>query len=115
MEQLNRIELRGYVGSIQTYPVGEKKMARFTLATSMAYKDKDGAAVIETTWHSVVAFENKSIQDLDKIEIGSKLYVSGRVRTNRFTGSDGVERTVYEVVASRIAPCEDGVSLACEM
>ena len=80
-----------------------------------AYKDKDGAAVIETTWHSVVAFENKSIQDLDKIEKGSKLYVSGRVRTNRFTGSDGVERTVYEVVASRIAPCEDGVSLACEM
>ena len=115
MEQLNRIELRGYVGSIQTYPVGEKKMARFTLATSMAYKDKDGAAVIETTWHSVVAFENKSIQDLDKIEKGSKLYVSGRLRNQKYTGNDDTERYSVEVVANRVVLVESDESLSYEL
>lgn len=115
MEQLNRIELRGYVGSITIYPAGERKMARFTLATSMAYKDKDGAAIIETTWHTCIAFENKSIQDLEKIEKGSKLYVCGRLRTNRYSGADGVERTVYEVIASRVTPYEDQATLACEI
>ena len=115
MEQLNRIELRGVVGNVRIQNVGERKVYHFNLATSRAYKDRSGNAVIETTWHNVVAWESEAFKDLDKVEKGSKLYVSGRVRTNRFTGSDGVERTVYEVVASRIAPCEDGVSLACEM
>ena len=44
MEQLNKIEIRGYVGSITVHHMGERDMARFTVATSTAYKDKDGGA-----------------------------------------------------------------------
>lgn len=40
--------------------------------------------------------------DFTAITKGAPVYVTGRIRTSRFTGSDGTEKTVYEVVASKI-------------
>lgn len=114
MEQLNKIELRGYVGSVIFHNSGEKLMARFTVATSTAYKDRDGGAVIDTTWHSVVAFENKNIQGLDQIKKGSKVYVCGRVRNTKYTGNDGVERTSSEILASKFLLIPDEETFSCE-
>ena len=115
MEQINRIELRGHVGSVntQTYPQG--KVSHFTVATDYAYKDRNGTPVIETTWHNVTAWENKGIVDLDRIEKGSKVYVNGRVRAQKFTGSDGIERTNYEVQAARVVLIDDTEILGNEM
>ena len=50
--------------------------------------------------------------DLTKIEKGAPLYVSGRVRTSKFTGSDGTEKQVYEVVANKIT-FEDPSPMQC--
>ena len=55
MEQLNRIEIRGVIGSLKLQTFSETVMARITVATNYAYKDKTGKAVIETNWHSIVA------------------------------------------------------------
>ncbi len=115
MENLNRIELRGVVGTVRCQQTAGKKLYKFTLATSRAFKDKNNAAVIETTWHQVVAWESASMPDLDKIEKGSKLYVSGRVHTREYTNSEDEEKSVFEVIANRVVPvdCEDG--LQCEI
>ena len=102
MEQLNRIELRGTVGSIRIQEISGANVANFTVATNLAYRDKDGCAIIETTWHNVTAWESKDIQDLDRIKKGSKVHLVGRIRNQRFCGSDGVERTMYEVVAKTV-------------
>jgi len=100
---MNRIELRGIVGSVKTQTVSGNKMSRFSVATSRAYKDKEGNAVIETTWHNVVAWESDRTKDLDLLRTGSKVFVAGRIRSQKFTGSDGVERTSFEVVASKVS------------
>lgn len=102
MEQLNRIELRGNVGNIRISEVGESKVARFSVATNFIYKGKDNEGVVETTWHNVVAWSGKGMPDFTAITKGAPVYVTGRIRTSRFTGSDGTEKTVYEVVASKI-------------
>lgn len=102
MEQLNRIELRGNVGNIRISEVGESKVARFSVATNFIYKGKDNEGVVETTWHNVVAWSGKGMSDFTAITKGAPVYVTGRIRTSRFTGSDGTEKTVYEVVASKI-------------
>ena len=102
MEQLNRIELRGNVGNIRISEVGESKVARFSVATNFIYKGKDTEGVVETTWHNVVAWSGKGMPDFTAITKGAPVYVTGRIRTSRFTGSDGTEKTVYEVVASKI-------------
>lgn len=102
MEQLNRIELRGNVGNIRISEVGESRVARFSVATNFIYKGKDNEGVVETTWHNVVAWSGKGMPDFTAITKGAPVYVTGRIRTSRFTGSDGTEKTVYEVVASKI-------------
>lgn len=106
MEQINRIEIRGYVGSVSYYNNTDRPMARMTVATSYAYKDREGGAVIETTWFSVIAWEGKGIAPLSKIAKGSKVQVTGRIRNQKFTGSDGQERTSSEVYANKLSIIE---------
>ena len=62
---------------------------------------------IGTTWHNVTAWESKDIQNLDRIEKGSKVHVVGRIRNQRFCGTDGVERTMCEVVARTVELIDD--------
>lgn len=102
MEQLNRIELKGTVGSIRVQTFSDKQVARISLVTNYVYKSKDGDPVIETTWHSISAWENKAFPDLASIQKGDRLYVVGRLRNQRFLGSDGVERTVCDVSAYKL-------------
>ena len=49
MEHLNRIELRGRVGTVRTNEVNGTKVANFSLVSEYLYKTRDGAAVSETT------------------------------------------------------------------
>ena len=102
MEQLNKIELRGNVGNVRISEVGGSRVARFSLATNFMYRGKDNEAVLETTWHNIVAWSGKGMPDFSSISKGAPVYVTGRLRTSRFTGNDGIERTVYEVIASKV-------------
>ena len=45
--------------------------------------------------------------DLDKIEKGMALYVTGRMRTVRYNGADGTEKLFYEVLAQKVKILED--------
>ena len=107
MEHINRIELQGRVGNIRTNIVADTRVANFSLATDYLYKTRDGAAISETTWHNVVAWSGKNMPDLDKIEKGTPLHLTGRLRTNRYTSADGTEKLFYEVLAYRIRRLED--------
>jgi len=115
MEQLNKIELRGVVGSVRIQTYDENKMARISLATNFAYKDRDGAAVIDTSWHHIVAWEGRNIQQLEKIVKGSRLYVVGRVRYQNYTGVDGVDRVATDILASRLSLLNDEEPMQYEM
>ena len=95
---LNRIELRGVVGSARTMKVSESEVTRFSVATDYFYKNKEGEAVVETTWHSVMAWD----KGLSELKRGDKVEVVGRIRNTRYTDSEGMERTSTEVVASEV-------------
>lgn len=115
MEQLNKVEIRGLVGSIKTQTFSQNIMSRITVATNYVYKDKAGAAVIETSWHNIIAWEGKNICDCAKIERGSKVYVQGRLKYNKYMTEDGQERQVTEIVATRLTLIDDDESLSYEM
>ena len=106
MEQLNKIELRGNVGNIRLESVGDQVGAPVSLGRTYAYKGKDGTPVIETTWHNIVAWSGKGMPDFKKILKGSCIYVTGRIRFQKFNGSDGTEKQYYEVLANRLAIIE---------
>ena len=114
MNQLNRVELIGYVGSCRETTVGESTILRFTVATNYAYKSKDGTPVIEVTWSSCVAF-GSSQRPLPAIQKGSRVHVIGRMRNVRMTGEDGFERTSTEVCVSGLELITDDECLELEI
>lgn len=115
MEQLNKVELRGTVGNVRVQTFNENRMVRFGLATNFAYKDREGAAVIDTSWHNVVAWEGRNIPDVGKIAKGARLHVFGRLRYQTYTGVDGIDRVGTDILANHIEVIEDSSPMAYEM
>lgn len=102
MDHINRIELQGRVGNVRMNEYNGSKVVNFSLVTELFYKTRDGGPMSETTWHNIVAWENREITDLHLIEKGAAVYVSGRLRSVRHTNQEGVEKTFYEVLANKI-------------
>lgn len=115
MEQLNRVQLRGIIGTVRTTNISGSLCARFSVATNYAYKAKDGTAVIETTWHNVSAFSSDKSCDLSSLSKGDKVEVTGRITNQRYVGEDGVDRTCCEVRASSVRKIETDEPLNLEM
>lgn len=115
MEQLNRVELRGLVGSVRLSIISGRKVANFTVATNYAYKSKDGTPQIDTEWHNVVAWENERFPELDQIHKGMRIYVVGRIHSQKFVGQDNVERLYQDIQATRLVFLDESDSFACEM
>lgn len=106
MEQLNKIEIRGIVGSVYVKDFVNAKVANISVATDYGYTTKDGSSVLETTWHYVTAWEGKDIQNLDQLKKGSGIHIIGRLRNRKYVATDGTERIAYEIVASKVEMIE---------
>ena len=115
MEQLNKVELKGIVGSVRIQTYEESRMARIGLATNYAYKDREGTAVIDTSWHNVIAWEGRNIQGLEKIGKGTKLHVIGRLRYQNYTGVDGIDRVGTDILANQVQIIDDPSQMSYEM
>lgn len=101
---INRIELRGNVGKDPSInDVGGSKVIKFPLATNETYKDRNGNPKIETTWHTIVAWEGKGMPDFNAIRKGMCVSVTGRIRNNKYTTQEGEEKYFTDVLASRVA------------
>lgn len=109
MEQLNKVELRGIVGTCHTQEYEDTIHASFAVATNYAYRDKDGTPIVETTWHSVAASEQKDnpVFDLAHLKMGDKVHILGRIQAHRYVTYDGSERTTYRILAQQISKVED--------
>ena len=102
METLNKVELRGFVGSCNTTTVGGTKTAQFSVATDYAYRDNSGCAIIETTWFNCRAFEGKDICNLDQLTRGAIVHLTGRLRCHRYQDAQGIDRAMYEVMVQKL-------------
>lgn len=99
---INRVELRGVVGTVRINETGEGRIVRFSLATNYVYRASDGMPVIETTWHSCIAFEGGHVIGLDRIVKGAAVHLTGRIRCLRFVDINNAERNETEIVADSL-------------
>ena len=102
MDYINRIELKGRVGTVRSNVVNGSRVVNFSLITDFLYKTREGNAMSEATWFNIAAWEGKDIQGLEQIDKGAYVHVHGRIRSHKFEGSDGTERQFYEVLANRL-------------
>lgn len=98
MEQLNRVTLRGIVGSVRESKVGGQVITRLTVATNYAFRAQDGTPVIETTWHNVSMWSDAPLG----IQKGDSVEVVGRIRNQRYVNAAGVDCTYVEIIASNV-------------
>lgn len=98
---LNQVNLIGNLGGdpeMATMPTGRQK-ARFSLATTDKWKDREsGEAKEKTEWHRVVFYDRLAEVAGEYARKGRQVWVQGKLRTSKWTDKDGVERYTTEVV-----------------
>lgn len=100
-KMVNKVELNGFAG-INPEIINLKndgKIARFSLATSESYKDKNGEWVKNTTWHSIVMWNTVAKQAEEKIKKGARVTIMGKIVYRKYTDKNGVKRISTEIVA----------------
>ena len=104
---VNKVILLGRLGAdpeIRTTQDG-KDIARFSLATSNRWKDKNtGEQQERTDWHNVVIFQD-GLVNLCKsyLNKGSLIYIEGQLRTRKWQDQNGQDRYSTEVVLSNFS------------
>ena len=97
---LNNVTLIGNVGKDPEFMGEDDKGARFSLATSESWTDKQtGDRQEKVEWHRIVCW-NKGLTGIIKkyVKKGSKLYIQGKLVTRKWTDNNDIERYTTEVV-----------------
>lgn len=61
---INKIILKGNVGSSRILNIAQGSVIRFSLATNEIFRDRNGNVTQETQWHNVVAWSKKECRTL---------------------------------------------------
>ena len=101
---VNKVILIGNLGrdpEVRSTPSGQPN-AKFTLATSRRWKDKNGQKQEQTEWHQIVVWGAQAETCAKYLTKGREVYVEGEIRTRNYEGKDGNKRYVTEIVAQQV-------------
>ena len=102
---INKVILIGNLGNDPDvrYTSGGSPIANISLATSESWRDKEtGDQQERTEWHRIVFFGRRAEFVSEYLRKGSKIYVEGRLRTNKWQDRDGNDRYTTEIVANDV-------------
>lgn len=77
-------------------------VTNFSVATNESWKDKaTGQTETRVEWHRITAFNQLAQICNDLIDKGSKVYIEGSIRTNKYTcKTTGVEKENKDIIAN---------------
>ncbi|MDO9636721.1 MAG: single-stranded DNA-binding protein [Thiobacillus sp.] len=104
MASVNKVILIGNLGrdpEMRYMPSGEA-IANLAIATSRKYKNKAGEMVEETEWHRVTFFGKLAEIAGQYLKKGRSVYVEGRIKTDKYTDKEGVEKYATEIRGDRM-------------
>ncbi|OLY84358.1 Single-stranded DNA-binding protein [Smittium mucronatum] len=67
------------------------KIAKFSIATSYNFKDKEGNTLQKTSWHKVTAFSKLAEVAEKLVKKGASVYVEGRIEYQQYVNKDGLD------------------------
>ena len=102
---VNKVILLGNLGKDPEvrYLEGGIAVAKFSLATTESYKNKDGQKVEQTEWHNVVLWRGLAELAEKALHKGSTVYVEGRIRTRSWVDKEGVKKYMTEIMGDNIS------------
>ncbi|WP_207436236.1 single-stranded DNA-binding protein [Sabulibacter ruber] len=104
MASINKVILIGNLGKDPEvrHLEGGVAVARFPLATSETFKDKNGDRQERTEWHNIVVWRGLAEVAEKYVRKGQSVYIEGRIRTNSYQDKDGIQRYSTEIVADNM-------------
>lgn len=102
---INKVILVGNLGNDPDvkYSQGGSAITTISVATTEAWKDKQtGQQQERTEWHRVKFFGRLAEIAGEYLKKGRQVYIEGSLRTDKYTGKDGVERYTTDIIASEM-------------
>src|SRR5512142_1478558 len=81
------------------YTQSGKAECNVRLATNRSWAVENGEKKEETEYHTIILWSKLADIASQYLHKGEKVYFQGRLQTRSFTGKDGVEKSVTEIVA----------------
>lgn len=104
MASVNKVIIVGNLGKDpeqRSFPDGSP-VTNITVACSEKYKDKSGENKEITEWVNVVFFGKLAEIAGDYLRKGSSVYVEGKLKTEKYTDKNGIERFATKVIGSNM-------------
>ena len=100
---VNKVIIVGNLGAdpeVRYLPSGAA-VTNIRVATSEGWKDKQSGETQERTeWHRIVFFNRLAEIASEYLKKGSKVYIEGSLRTNKWQDQSGNERFTTEIIAN---------------
>lgn len=94
MAGVNKVILLGNLGNdpeVRHLENGSA-VARFSIATSENYTNKNGERVEQTEWHRIELWDNLAKIAEQYLKKGNSVYIEGKIRTETWTDKEGNQR-----------------------
>jgi single-strand DNA-binding protein len=91
---VNKVILIGNLGSdpeVRYLETGSA-VAKFSIATTEAYNNKNGERVEHTEWHRIELWDGLAKVAEKYLKKGNQVYIEGRIRTDNWTDKEGQPR-----------------------
>lgn len=102
---INKVIIVGNLGAdpeIRYMPSGSA-VTNIRVATTEAWKDKQSGEMQERTeWHRIVLYNRLGEIAGEYLRKGSKVYIEGSLRTNKWQDQSGNERYTTEIIANNM-------------
>ena len=104
MSGVNRVILIGNLGKDPElrYTAGNQPVTKFSLATSVRWKDKDGNPQTTTEWHKIVVWGKMAEIASKYLRKGKQVFIEGRMHLNEWTDKENIKRYTTEVVCENL-------------
>jgi single-strand DNA-binding protein len=104
MAGVNKVILVGHLGKdpeVRTFensfdPSKPNKVAKFSLATTETFKNKDGQKTDQTEWHNIVLRRGLAEIAEKYLRKGQLVYLEGKIKTRTYE-KDGQTRYITEI------------------
>lgn len=105
MAGVNKVILVGHLGKdpeVRALETGIK-VARFSIATTESYKDRNtGERVDQTEWHNVTLWRGLAEVAERYLKKGSQVYIEGKLQTRSYEDKDGVTKYSTDIVGQNM-------------
>lgn len=101
---INQVILVGRLGQAPDikYTTNGLAIARLSVATSEYFKDNTGNRQERTEWHNIKVFGVQAEHCSKYLAKGQEVFVEGKIQSTKYTDKQGIQRTLYEIIASRV-------------